>query len=200
MSEMSSSQLEGALELLGEYLAFAKAEPVHLLVVGGSALAATGLISRATYDLDVFARRGLVDKEILEARPLPDSLLGAAEKVAAELKLRGDWINANVSLFALPLEDYPGDFLSDLEERDYGSHLSITFLGRAGLIYLKFHAAIDPQRRRRAVDLEDLRKLNPNQSEIRRTFAWLRSCDLVTSANEEEAHEVLEALHYEDRI
>ena len=179
---------------MGEYLAYADAEPVRLLVVGGSALAASGVSSRVTYDLDVFARRGPVDGEIVDARPLPEDLLEAAQKVADELKLREDWLNANVSLFALSFSDYPSDFFSELTEQIYGSHLSITYLGRTGLIYLKFHAAIDPGRQRRAIDLEDLQKLKPTESESRRSLDWLRSCELLTPANEAEMESLLNAL------
>jgi hypothetical protein len=51
-------------------------------VVGGSALLALGLISRATRDVDVLA---IVDgEELTSAQPLPAALVGAAQTVARD--------------------------------------------------------------------------------------------------------------------
>jgi len=116
------------------------------------------------------------------------------------MNLNANWVNASVSLLALSSDDYPTDFLTDLEEKDYGTHLSITFLGRTGLIYLKLHAAIDPTRNRRVVDLEDLQQLNPTRTETGRVLAWLRSHELITTANEKETHQVLQTLGHEDLL
>ena len=64
MKNLDQTRLETSLSLLGELLDEQLTEPVHLVVVGGSALLASGAISRTTGDVDVFARRGEVDGEI----------------------------------------------------------------------------------------------------------------------------------------
>lgn len=197
MADLNQSRLEKALHLLGEYLAYDRAEPVRLLVVGGSALLASGVISRSTYDIDIMARRGPVDGEIIDARPLPESLVTAATKVAKEMNLSPKWINADVSLLAYPLADYPQNFLSDLIDRDYGQYLSISFLGRTGQIYLKFHAATDPLRKRRAIDLADLHELKPTSEETRQTLDWMRGHGLITLANHADLEGVLRTLGHE---
>ena len=197
MAELNQSRLEEALHLLGEYLAYDRAEPVRLLVVGGSALLASGLISRPTFDLDIMAQRGPLDGEIIDARPLPESLVTAATKVATEMKLSGKWINADFSLLAFSFEDYPSNFLDDLIDREYGRHLSISFLGRTGQIYLKFHAATDLGRKRRSTDLADLQGLRPTSAETRRTLEWMRGHGLITSANRADFETVLRTLGHD---
>ena len=71
MSDTPISDVQGTQELLGalgEQLA-ARGESYTLAVVGGSALIALGLISRATRDVDVLA---LVEgQELVSAEPLP---------------------------------------------------------------------------------------------------------------------------------
>lgn len=200
MSELDQSSLEEALCLLGEYLSYQGGLPIHLLVAGGSALLASGVISRSTSDLDVMAQRGLVDGEIIDARPLPASLVTAAAKVATEMKLPENWINADFALLALPFDDYPRDFLTDLMDRSYGTHLSISYLGRSGLIYLKFHAATDPQRKRRATDLADLQNLQPTAKEIQKTLHWMECQGLITSGNHTYVEEALRTLGHEKFI
>lgn len=197
MKLIEPSRLEEGLQLLGEYLATEAGEPIRLLVVGGAALVATRLIDRATIDLDVFARRGIVDGEILDARPLPAALLKAAAKVASEMRFEENWINTSAALFALPWDDYPEDFLTDYTEKDYGSHLSISFLGRTGQIYLKFHAAIDPDRNRKKADIEDLQQLAPTFEETQKALNWMHDRDLLTPAHHPELKTLLEALGHE---
>jgi len=68
MNEMNPSRLEEALHLLGEYLAFSEAEPVHLLVVGGSALAASGFPPTISMSLPDAARS---KKKLSKFTPCP---------------------------------------------------------------------------------------------------------------------------------
>lgn len=91
------------------------------------------------------------------------------------MSLSRKWINADFSLLAFPIVDYPSDFLDKLIDKEYGRCLSISFLGRPGQIYLKFHAATDLNRTRRTTDLDDLHALAPSEDEIRRTLAVCRT-------------------------
>ena len=125
---------------------------------GGAALRAAAVISRVTKDVDVLATRGEVDGEISSAWPLPDSLNQAVADVATELDLPKNWLNASTSLLIGPLDELPAEVWTDLHERSYGSLLRISFIGRAGQIPLKLHAAIG---RRETRDLDDLHALAP---------------------------------------
>jgi hypothetical protein len=49
------SKLKRALDLLNEQLLLMDSPPVNLVVCGGSALIATGLVARTTQDVDVLA-------------------------------------------------------------------------------------------------------------------------------------------------
>jgi hypothetical protein len=75
MTGISITDAGGADELLGalgEQLR-AQGDLFRIAVVGGSALLALGLVSRATRDVDVVA---LVEgRELVSAQPLPDRLL-----------------------------------------------------------------------------------------------------------------------------
>lgn len=69
--KLGKETLEAALKLLAEKLEFERAEPVSLVICGGSALIALGLVSRTTKDVDVLA---LMDAhgQLLPSQPLPE--------------------------------------------------------------------------------------------------------------------------------
>ncbi len=179
-----------ALALLGEVLEIRRMVPCHLIVCGGAALRAGWIASRVTKDVDVLATRGEVDGEISAAWPLPELLKEAASEVAAEMSLPEDWLNASTSLVIGPLEELPPDVWKDFLEKSYGSSLRVSYVGRAGLISLKFHAAVG---RREPRDLEDLRALAPDAEECHGAVLWLRRAGLDAVA-ERRLSEVLNLL------
>jgi hypothetical protein len=81
-----------ALQLLNGRLELSNAPQFILIVCGGSALAATGLIERTTKDVDVVA---LMNEEgdLLDPAPLPVELVKTANEVALDLGLPQDWLN-----------------------------------------------------------------------------------------------------------
>lgn len=85
-------QFETALRLLNGRLAIADAPTFHLVVCGGTALVATGLVLRATRDVDIVA---LADEQggLIDPAPLPAALIKAAGEVAEDLGLPKDWLN-----------------------------------------------------------------------------------------------------------
>lgn len=179
-----------ALALLGEVLESRRAAPCHLIVCGGAALRATALVSRVTKDVDVLASRGQVDGEISSAWPLPEALKEAVADVAAELGLPANWLNASTSLLIGPLHELPPRVWSDLQDRSYGPSLRISFIGRAGQIPLKLHAAVA---RREARDLDDLKALAPDADECGRAAGWLRRTEL-DAAGDRRLQEILTSL------
>ena len=81
--------LERALTLLGEKLGFDRAEPVSLVVCGGSSLIALGLVDRTTKDVDVLALMGEHGR-LLPSEPLPEALTdGRGEGEGERLKAKG---------------------------------------------------------------------------------------------------------------
>ena len=65
---------------------------VEIVVIGGSALTALGLVRRATRDVDLLAIAE--NGELRLAEPLPQALLAARAAVAADFGLAKDWLNA----------------------------------------------------------------------------------------------------------
>lgn len=166
---MDESNLIAALELLDDFLTEAKAGPVWLVVGGGSALLAQRFGSRQTNDVDVMALREW-DGNVVSAHPLPDAVKRAAASVVEELRLDPDWLNGAASLLGFDFSLLPAWFWQELDTREYGQSLKISFIGRKGLILLKLSAALDRDQRR---DMEDLACLNASRTELEILLRWV---------------------------
>ncbi len=167
--ELSQQNLEEALRLLGNLLATRRGAGFWLVVCGGSALLAQEIISRSTEDVDILAMRdwaGGVDR----AFPMPEALRVAAAEVADELHLGGNWLNSAASLHFPDLHLLPASFWQNLETRDYGHYLKISFVTRSGQIQLKTSAALNRAKPR---DLDDLRALAPTSVETEAAVLWV---------------------------
>jgi hypothetical protein len=161
--------IEVVLAALAEQLA-ARGEAYTIVVVGGSALIALELVSRATQDVDVLAL--LQNEKLVSAEPLPDGLLDAAKLVADDFGLPELWLNSGpTSLldFGLP----PG-FLDRGERHGYGRGLEVIFASRLDQVHLKLYAAVDQGGGRH---LEDLRALSPTDAELLDAAAWSETHD-----------------------
>lgn len=92
MKNLNAVRLDEALRLLESRLRIKGSGPLRLVVCGGSALIAAGLITRATQDVDIVA---LMDgrEQLVNPNPLPAVLLEAASEVAQILGLKDDWLN-----------------------------------------------------------------------------------------------------------
>ncbi len=166
---LTTQKLDEALHLLGAILTLWKGEAYQLVVCGGSALIAQKLAFRATHDVDVLALRNW-DHEPCRAYPFPEPLAEAAKQVAQELRLEQNWLNSNTSLLFSDPAAFPVSFWSDLDTREYGGYLRISFVARSGLILLKLYAALnraDPR------DFDDLRALAPKFNETKEGLHWL---------------------------
>src|SRR6266540_3863306 len=92
----NKGEVDKVLDSLGRQLSGIAGEYIDLLICGGSALNALGLIQRTTKDVDVLAIVSLGPNDGLTlhtAKPLPESVVKAAKKVAEELDLSEGWIN-----------------------------------------------------------------------------------------------------------
>ncbi|MGH2864677.1 MAG: DUF6036 family nucleotidyltransferase [Solirubrobacteraceae bacterium] len=157
------------LGALGEQLAL-RSEKFTIAVVGGSALLALGLVSRATRDVDVVAV--LYGEELVSAEPLPAVLLEAVGVVAADFGLASDWLNAGpASMLEMGL---PEGFLARVQHRRYGPALTVLFASRLDQIHFKLYAVVDLGTGRH---LADLQALAPTAAELLGAARWTRTHD-----------------------
>lgn len=162
---------EGAelLAALGEQLA-AAGERYDLVVVGGTALLALGLVERTTRDVDVVALAG--PDGLTSADPLPPALASACERVARDFGLPVDWLNAGPSdLLRFGL---PAGFVDRTTERDFGPALTVRYASRFDQIHLKLYAMVDQGAGRHEADL---RALAPTPAELLQAARWTREHD-----------------------
>lgn len=173
---LNQERVDRALTLLSGRLDLARTQPVRLVICGGAALLAMNLRRRTTRDMDIVAL--LSDThEPVSPDPLPDFLLKAAEQVARDLGLFEGWLNNGPSrgeggLFQMGL---PEGFVGRLTERQYGSRLSVFFVGRFDQIHFKLYAAAD---QRDGTHLDDLKALTPTETEIEAAARWAMTHDV----------------------
>ena len=172
MTDISINSTQAADDLLGalgEQLA-AQNECFTIAVVGGSALLALGLVSRATRDVDVLA---IVDgEELTSAQPLPAALVGAAQTVARDFGLSEHWLNPGpTSLLDLGL---PEGFVERAQHRHYGPGLEVLFASRVDQIHLKLYATVDQGAGKH---LKDLQALAPTERELLDAASWSQTHD-----------------------
>jgi hypothetical protein len=158
----TSEQVNELLAALGEQLASA-GRPYELVVIGGSALLALGLV-------DLLALR--TGEELTRPDPLPTELATAAERVGRDFGLRHDWLNAGpASMLDLGL---PAGFTQRLQERRYGRALAVHFASRLDQIHFKLYALVDQGPGRHETDL---RQLDPSEQELIAAARWTRTHD-----------------------
>lgn len=169
--QLGRGALERALTLLAEKLEFDHAEPAMLVVCGGSALIALGLVSRTTKDVDVLA---LMDEQgrLLPAQPLPEAVVRAAAEIASQLDLEREWLNGGpTELLKCGL---PEGFQVRLTQRIYGRRLTVWYISRLDQIHFKLFAAADAGPGRH---VSDLLALKPSKAELLSAARWALTQD-----------------------
>jgi hypothetical protein len=142
-----------------------------LVVIGGSALLALGLVSRSTQDVDVVALAGRSGLD--EALPLPQPLVEARDRVARDFALPQDWLNSEAARDMLRL-GLPDGFMERLTLREYGRSLRVRYASRVDQIHFKLHATVD---RGGGKHLADLQALEPTADELILAARWARTHD-----------------------
>jgi len=168
-------QLDYALQLLDGRLAIADAPNYNLVICGGTALIETGLVQRATRDVDIVA---MADNEgnMIDPAPLPAALVKAAQEVAEDLGLPTEWLNNGPSsgdggIYRLGL---PQGFSDRLSWTRVGEKLTVAFISRIDQIHFKLYAAVDLFGSYHATDLQ---ALEPTDNELVTAAAWSRTHD-----------------------
>jgi hypothetical protein len=128
--EITNETIDLLLGALAEQLQ-ALGSQVAMVVIGGSALTALGLVRRATRDVDLLAIA--VNGELRIAEPLPEALLAARAAVAADFGLAENWLNAGPT--DLLKWGLPEAFMSRVVTRSYGRTLVVHFAGRLDQIH-----------------------------------------------------------------
>ncbi|MFA5857587.1 MAG: DUF6036 family nucleotidyltransferase [Elusimicrobiota bacterium] len=168
---MKNIDIDKPLVMLGVLLeANNTVSPINLVVCGGAALIITGTITQrvVTKDVDVIAiiSNNLVD--IIECAKLPEAVIDAKDKVAANLGLDTDWLNTQFS--HIVKDGLPKGFESRLIPKKYGKSLTVYFVGREDQICFKLLAAADSKLTKH---FDDLQELKPTAVEIQNAVDWI---------------------------
>lgn len=164
------SKLSEALVILNEQLMLADSEPQHLVVCGGSALIATGLVPRTTQDVDIVAI--FKDCNLADPDPFPETLTNAANTTAKLLSLPEDWLNSGpADLFRMGL---PEGFTERLQKVSIGDYLNIYYTSRFDQIHFKLYAAVD----RGGYHFTDLATIKPTKDELYAAAKWCTTQDV----------------------
>ena len=169
MKPIDISKLNEALQLLNEQLVLTDAPATEIVVCGGSALIATGLVPRTTQDVDIVA---LMKAEVLvDSEPLPEYLIEAADRVGKVLNFPADWLNNGpASQFQMGL---PQGFQERLTTVIVGKKLTVHYIGRYDQIFFKTFASAD----RGGYHVSDLKALNPTEEELIAAAKWCMTQD-----------------------
>jgi hypothetical protein len=154
--------LADQLQVLGSH--------AEIVVIGGSALTALGLVRRATRDVDLLAVAE--NGELRPAEPLPQALVIARAAVAADFGLAEDWLNAGPT--DLLKWGLPEAFMSRVVTRSYGTALVVHFASRFDQVHFKLFAMVDQGGGRHEADL---RALDPTQGELIAAARWSTTQD-----------------------
>jgi hypothetical protein len=131
---------------------------LEAVVIGGSALALLGVITRPTRDFDILAPD--LPKEIAEA-----AQTFARGQRAIGIDLGDDWLNNGPSQLASAL---PSGWTHRVQPAFSGQALVLTTLGRADLLKTKLFALCD-----RGTDLRDCLALAPSAAELAEALPWV---------------------------
>ena len=173
---IDQTKLQAALTQLNKQLQNAQTPRTELVVCGGSALIAMGLVPRTTRDLDIIAM--VQESQMVSADPLPGYLMQAASKVAKTLSLPENWLNNGpASQFQLGL---PDGFQNRLTTCEIGEKLVVHYIGRLDQIFFKVFAAAD----RGGYHVNDLRLLNPSEEELVAAGKWCMTIDVSPAFRE----------------
>jgi hypothetical protein len=148
--------------------------PIGLVVCGGTALAALGLVMRTTKDVDILGtaleiQDGVIVQKITQ---FPEWLNKAANRVRQDFDLPENWLILGP---ASQVESgLPEGFEERLIRRRYGKYLTIYFISRIDQIHFKLYAAVDQD----DYHVQDLSALKPTPEEMEGAARWVLTQDV----------------------
>lgn len=151
-------------KIIAEFDEFLAAKKLQFdsIVIGGTALALLGVITRETRDCDVLHPA------------LPPAIRAAASEFAATLRRReivldDHWLNEGPSTLTRTL---PSGWLDRTQVVFQGKAIILRTLGREELLMSKLFALCD-----RGIDIGDCLALKPTSQELKRIVPWLKDQD-----------------------
>jgi hypothetical protein len=167
--DITAETLDSILRALEEQLR-TLGKPQEIVVIGGSALTALGLVKRATRDVDLVAIAE--GGELRSASPLPEALRVARDRVARDFDLDPNWLNAGPT--DLLKWGLPEGFMNRIVTRQYGDALTVHFASRFDQVHFKLFAMVDQAGGRHEADL---RALHPDGQELIAAARWSMTQD-----------------------
>jgi|APFre7841882590_1041340.scaffolds.fasta_scaffold03129_3 hypothetical protein len=148
--------------------------PLGIVVCGGAALSALGLVIRTTRDVDVLgtvleAQNGLIIQRITK---FPEWLVEAADRVGRDFDLPENWLNLGPA--SQVGSGLPEGFEKRLVKGVYGHFLAVYFISRLDQIHFKLYAAVDQD----DYHVQDLFALKPTEDEIEMAANWVATQDV----------------------
>jgi hypothetical protein len=162
------------LEALDRQIGVHGGVPLGLVVCGGTALSALGLVMRTTRDMDVLGsvsetQNGVTIQSI---KKFPEWLVEAANRVGRDFDLPEKWLNLGP---ASQVESgLPEGFEERLVKKVYGQYLTIYFISRIDQIHFKLYAAVDQD----GYHVQDLFALKPTEYEMEEAAKWVVTQDV----------------------
>jgi hypothetical protein len=174
MNRIGPDTIDEIFTALDRQIGVHNGELIALVVCGGTALAALGLVSRTTRDVDILGtvlvtESGLTVHRIKE---FPQWFTEAASKVGRDFDLPKNWLNLGPA--SQVDSGLPEEFEKRLIKRRYGSYLMVYFISRLDQIHFKLYAAVD----RDDYHVQDLIALMPTENEIEMAAKWVITQDV----------------------
>ena len=174
MRPVEPNIIDGIFEALDRQIRVRDGTPLGLVVCGGTALSALGLVMRTTRDVDVL---GTVletqnKRTIQRITKFPEWLVEAANKVGRDFDLQENWLNLGP---ASQVESgLPEGFEKRLVKKVYGQYLTVYFISRLDQIHFKLYAAVDQN----GYHVQDLFALKPTEIEMEMAANWVITQDV----------------------
>jgi len=181
------------LEALDRQIGVHGGVPLGLVVCGGTALSALGLVMRTTRDMDVLGSVSETENgvTIQSIKKFPEWLVEAANRVGRDFDLPENWLNLGP---ASQVESgLPEGFEKRLVKKVYGQYLTVYFISRIDQIHFKLYAAVDQD----GYHEQDLFALKPTESEMEVAAKWVVTQD-VSEVFRALLKDFLEIHHYGD--
>jgi hypothetical protein len=174
MPQIETANVHVILSALDRQIGVHGGEMIGLVVCGGTALAALGLVTRTTKDVDVLC--AAIETEDLitlhELKSFPPWLMDAASKVGRDFHLPSGWLNLGPA--SQVSTGLPEGFERRLTKKIYGEYLSVYFISRLDQIHFKLYAAVD----RNDYHVQDLAMLSPTPDEMLAAARWTLTQDV----------------------
>ena len=174
MNLIAPDVINDILEALDRQIGVHGGVPLGLVVCGGTALSALGLVMRTTRDMDVLGsvsetQNGVTIQSI---KKFSEWLEEAANRVGRDFDLPEKWLNLGP---ASQVESgLPEGFEKRLVKKVYGQYLTIYFISRIDQIHFKLYAAVDQD----GYHVQDLFALKPTEYEMEEAAKWAVTQDV----------------------